>query len=402
MKVDRDQFLKEGFLVLRNVIPPEMLDELRTGYEILVDRQREIWASQRRPEDPPGGHWEASAQPRLMLNSMGKHMNERTACAVEHWVHENTQGVSSELLGVPDAGVTEMMLMCNPVSDQGPANWHRDLHPIDTAPLQAYIDDIVENGPPYVQWNICLYDDEVLWVIPGSHLRINTEQENQQLIDDSHKPLPGGLQTHLKAGDGVVYILPILHWGSNYSTKIRRTIHGGFADVSHYRDLGFTEHISDSARSMFTRWDKRSEKKQNATERALRAAMNRDTSGYEQALEELRPGIGEKGKMLFSVFLSKTTIFIRLLKDPTHEGIAQPLRNSAQDQHTLTFNWGPQFADRFNPEEAEELWECFKKLDAALQRDEEHFFPGFQSGPMHYTFNEMPDWGLQELFSSWG
>ena len=56
---------------------------------------------------------------------------------------------------------------------------------------------------------------------PGSHIRINTEEENRQLLADPRLPLPGSVQTHLNGGDGVVYITPILHWGSNYSAKLR-------------------------------------------------------------------------------------------------------------------------------------------------------------------------------------
>ena len=44
--------------------------------------------------------------------------------------------------------------MCSPVRDHGPARWHRDVHPIDMAPLSGLQKDLVENGPKYVQWNI--------------------------------------------------------------------------------------------------------------------------------------------------------------------------------------------------------------------------------------------------------
>ena len=56
----------------------------------------------------------------------------------------------------------------------------------------------------------------------------------------------------------------------------------------------------------------------------------------------------------------------------------------------ITLNWGPPFAEGFTKEEAGVLWERFKPLDALLKTDEEQFFPGFQSGPMNYYFNEMP------------
>jgi len=295
-----------------------------------------------------------------------------------------------------------MMLMCSPVSDRGPAVWHRDLHPIDTAPLQGYIDDIIETGPRYVQWNIPLYDDSVLWVVPGSHLRLNTGRENKQLLADSRVPLPDGIQTHLKAGDGVVYILPILHWGSNYSSKTRRTIHGGFSNHTKYPNLDFVEYLKAPNQQMFENWEKRSIEMQNHTEAALRAAIKQDSHDYHYNLEKLCPDRKEKGKMLTTVFLSKMVCFINLNKTPNFENISDDLRQKAPSVHPTTLNWGPKFADRFSFEEARILWNRFKIIDAKLRTNEEHFSPGFQSGPMHYFFNQMPtDFNVADLIASW-
>ena len=107
--------------------------------------------------------------------------------------------------------------MCNPVEDRGPAAWHRDIHPIDQAPLRGLQDDLLRNAPGYLQWNIPLYDDDVLWVVPKSHRRGNTDEENLHLERNPRAPLPGGVQVELNAGDGVVYTNTILHWGSDYS-----------------------------------------------------------------------------------------------------------------------------------------------------------------------------------------
>ena len=213
MKLNRDEFLETGYLIVKEAVPRDKLERVRQAYETLVNRQRENWKAERAEGDPPGGVWETGAQPRLQLSRepLVNQIDPETAPAVEVWLEENIHGVSTELLGIADGAVTEMMMMCNPVRDHGPAKWHRDLHPIDTAPLQGYIDDIVEGGPRYVQWNIPLYDDSVLWVVPGSHLRLNTPEENEVMLADPPRPLPTGVQTHLEAGDGVVYILPILH-----------------------------------------------------------------------------------------------------------------------------------------------------------------------------------------------
>ena len=147
MDFNRDQFLEDGFVILRGVIPPQELDGLRRAYEELVERQKVIWARERGPDDPPGGVWETHAQPRLNLMMLAGEIDAQTVSAVEIWLHENTQGVSSRLLGVEDAAVTEMMLMCNPVRDHetgGHRGWHRDFYPPHTAPLQGYADDILE------------------------------------------------------------------------------------------------------------------------------------------------------------------------------------------------------------------------------------------------------------------
>ena len=390
MNLNKDQFLEQGYLILRNVIPPERLEELRRAYELMVERQKVIWAQNRGPDDPPGGAWETGTQPRLILHNMGPQMDKRTASTLEIWLHENLHGVSSELLGLEDAAVTEMMMMCNPVRDCGPAAWHRDFSPSYCAPLQGYVDDIIENGPRYVQWNVPLYDDDVLWVVPGSHKRFNSEAENQQLQKNTRTPLTSGVQTQLNAGDGVVYILPILHWGSNYSTKKRRTIHGGFSAFAHYPDLSYLKHLSSAARSTFERWEKYSDEKRYKTESVLRAVLKKDAMAYHLALDELHPGRGPKGKLQSTLFLSKAARRIRDLKRPDFDQLPERERSAAKSVHPMTLQWGTPIAERFKLEETETLWARFKSVDEALQVDEEQAAPGFQGGLSAYELNEVP------------
>ena len=170
---------------------------------------------------------------------MGDKFDAETALAIELWNREHLQGVSSRLLGVEDAGATEIMMMCSPQRDHGPARWHRDFSPSYCSPLQGYVDDILENGPRYVQWNLPLYDDNVLWVVPGSHVRFNTEKENAQLTEDDAAPLSSGIQTELNRGRRGRLYPALLHWGSNYSTRLRRTVHGGFSIFTTHPDLRF-------------------------------------------------------------------------------------------------------------------------------------------------------------------
>jgi len=329
MQVDPQQLLDDGYLIVRGIIPQEQLQELRDNYEVLVERQG-------------GTSWlSKGAQPRLTAKNL---IDETTANTVEIWLHENTLGVSRQLLCLPDASVTDMWLMCSPIQDHGPSHWHRDIHPIDMAPLHGLQMDILENGPRYLQWNIPLYDDDVLWVVPGSHRRLNTDEENHQLLENPRIPLPGGIPVELKAGDGVVYINAIFHWGSNYSSKLRRTLHGGHSIFSSYPDLSFTKFLSLPARETFECWAERSATMQDLTESALRAVIDKDADAYYEAVETLQPGAGEKGKMVLTVYLSKAAYHIHILKRPDFDGLPDDIRRRATNPHSITLNWGAGFA----------------------------------------------------------
>ena len=402
MQLNRDQFLEEGYAIQRNAIPPDQLEGLRAAYEIMLERQKVIWARDRSPDDPPGGVWETGMQPRLHVHNMADQIDAQTAQTVEIWLHQNLQGISSQLLGVEDAGVTEMMMMCNPVRDHGPAKWHRDFSPSYCSPLQGYIDDIIENGPRYIQWNIPLYDDSVLWVVPGSHIRPNTPQEDAQLRKSLHAPLSSGMPVHLNAGDGVGYILPILHWGSNYSTKKRRTIHGGFSEFTNRPNRAYLKHLSPAAQQTFARWDERSEKKMQQAEAVLRAALKKDGAAYHNALDVLHPGRAEKGKLQSTYFLSKAARRIHHLKRPDFANLPDRDQSNATSLHPMTLQWGTAIADRFTDQEAESLWTLFKPIDDALQADEEQDAPGYQGAKSHYYLDRVPtDLSVDAFIASW-
>ena len=393
MEFSRDQFLEDGYVILRGVIPPQQLEGLRRAHEVLVERQKEIWARERGPDDPPGGVWETHAQPRLNLGALADQIDAQTIGAVEIWLHENMQGVSSRLLGVKDAAVTEMMVMCNPVRDHetaGHRGWHRDFYPPHTAPLQGYADDILENGPRYIQWNLPLYDDSVLWVVPGSHARLNTAEENAALNSDARTPVPGAVQTHLTAGDGVAYILPLLHWGSRYNAKMRRTIHGGFSEYTTQKDLPFLELLSPASQAAFKRWNERSSQTFEHIEEALRAVVDGDGTAYKAALERLHPGRGEKGRLLSTIFLSKSAKRINQLKSPDFDSLPEQEQVWATSIHPMTLQWGKPLADRFSDQEAGILWTRFKFVDDLLQDEEVQWVPGFQGDKTHYYFDQVP------------
>ena len=408
MKVDRDRFMEQGYLVLRNVIPADKLEAMRASCETILDRQKGVWASQRGPGDPPGGQYETVRQPRVIMERPGL-IDEETANVVEDfWVADETLDIAGQLLCNPQPNVTNMMMMCNPVRDwPGGTGWHRDVHPVDMAPMDALAADVIENGPRYTQWNVPMYDDSVLWVVPGSHRRRNTERENAEFMKDmagdaevSNERLQTaaeGIAVELNAGDGVIYSNFLLHTGSNYTTKKRRTLHGGHAIFGQYPEMGFADSLAPAAREKFETFASRGAQMKDATEAALRAVIARDPAAYRASLASLQPGAGPHGRTVLTIYLSKAALHIRALKDPKFDA-TEETRRRASSSHPITLNWGPEFADRFTFEESRALWARFEPLDAMLQGDEEMFEPSFQSGPMRYYFSDLLDGVDTEAF----
>lgn len=394
--LDGEMLLRDGFVVVRDIVPPDRLDELRAAFERLVDRQRALWAREAGPDDPPGGAWETSAQPRL--SGFDRHVDDVQTAATVAWCLD--QGgpldASQRLMGAR-AAPTAYMLMCSPQSNHGPAAWHRDIHPIDQAPLCGLERDLLANGPGYLQWNIALYDDDVLQVVPGSHRRPNTAAENAQLAQDSRVALPDALQVKLRAGDGVVYTNTILHWGSNYSSTLRRTVHLGYrclgGDLFPYvpglhRGGDATPHLPPHLQALVAEHRRLYLEECDRVEAVYRAMLARDAEAFYAGIAALHPG--QEGREVAAILLSKVAYKLAHGDHPYRAG------------YCGDWTQEPELGPRFSPAERAELWQRFAWLDAQLQGEEERFTPGFQSGPMPYFFEEMPEGlSLQAVVEHW-
>ena len=371
IEVDAREFMAEGYLILRQVIPPEMLQPLRQSAERVLYRR---W---------PQGISADTFQP--MIHGLERYIDEDSANLVEFRLHENVLGTTRQLMGGVEVAPSAIFMMYNPVRDFGPWWWHRDVSPLGTkGPLQGLQQDTLANGPVHLHWNIALYDDDVFWLVPGSHRRFNSEAENRQLSSSEYEPIDGGMAIELEAGDGIVYLTPILHWGSNYSTKLRRTLQYTYrsfnngslsaAHVFHWTpDLvhNLPAHLASRFKHFLALW----EREYDVMEGIFRAMIARDEAGFLHGLAELHAG--EVGRMICVIYLSKIA-----------KGAVRDTR-------------GP-VGSRFTREEGRVLWQRFAPFDRLLQVDEPYLVPGFQTKePSTYNFNEIPTMEVDEFIASW-
>ncbi len=399
-QLDRERLLKDGYLIIRDLVSSERLDSLRGQIEKMVDRRKAESAANKADDEPQGGAWSASAQPRLKFD---EDYDEETTGAIEFCVQPETLGVSQFVMDASEASVTYMACMCSPETDRGPAKWHRDTNPVLAAPLQGLLSNSETYGPGYVQWNIPLYDDGVFWIVPGSHRRINSVEENAQFEKDASQPMPGGIPVELNAGDGVVYVHLMLHWGSNYTTRLRRTVHLGYRrfggdgfPVVHWRHWEPTlpQELPEHLQGPFNHFDGLYRDELAVFESLFQAVIDADGERFRSELSRLHPS--REGQMVAIVLLSKIAGKLSsLARTPELERSGQVPWYNEGDFRDL--------AGGFSAEEAMLLGKRFEETGRRLQHDEEQVWHGFQGVKSKYEMNQMPEnFGVEDFIASWG
>jgi Phytanoyl-CoA dioxygenase (PhyH) len=117
-------------------------------------------------------------------------------------------------------------LLVRPESDFE-LRWHRD----DILPTASPEEERTRLSEPawHCQWNLALYDDHSLVVVPGSHNRARTPAERD--ADPFAATLPDMKVVEMRAGDLVFYNNNILHRGVYDAHVERMTLHGSIGHV---------------------------------------------------------------------------------------------------------------------------------------------------------------------------
>ncbi|KAL9627853.1 MAG: hypothetical protein Q9164_007468, partial [Protoblastenia rupestris] len=132
-------------------------------------------------------------------------------------------GVVKELLGLnlydprsEEKIVMELLnLLVSPTGNKDfELRWHRDdiRWDVDAEEEKRQLEEKSPGGrQAHTQYNIALFDDESLVVVPGSHRRVRTEEEKN--ADPCAPELEGMKVVKMKAGDAVFYDSNIVHRG---------------------------------------------------------------------------------------------------------------------------------------------------------------------------------------------
>lgn len=225
----RDQLLRDGFVRIPSALSADQVEALRSAcqdvahlartggwpYVRTLPKQFPPWTS-----DVSKGIWGVQ---HLMHPKLPHHDTFASSYFAPYIVAAVTEVLqcSSEDL------VLELYnLLIRPDADFA-LRWHRD----DIGPEVSPQDELNRLREPmlHAQWNLALYPDESLIVVPGSHLRSRTEEERQ--ADPFDDNMPGQMAVKMNPGDIIFYNNNILHRGVYRSEAERMTLHGSMGVV---------------------------------------------------------------------------------------------------------------------------------------------------------------------------
>jgi hypothetical protein len=244
-----DALRKDGFVKIPDLLPPHLLLAAKASCKYTTDRARQgKWPHVRTvpKQYPPWQEWKTGDNIWGVQHLLHPDMNVRDTFA-EIYFSDEVLSVVKELVGLKDDPQGDDMLvmelfnlLVSPAEEQDfELCWHRDDIRPDVSSEEE--DGLLKEKSPtgqqlHAQYNIALFEDASLIVVPGSHRRIRTEGERAAA---PYEPdLPGQLVVELRPGDAVFYDSNILHRGVYKGIDTTRelgrmTLHGSVGLAGH-------------------------------------------------------------------------------------------------------------------------------------------------------------------------
>lgn len=240
----RQQFYQEGYVIVRNVIAHDDLPRYRAAYERMVEKVKQKPSPEFGTRLMKGETWGCNAllHPELYEPEF-----------TEHITHPRLLAALRAILG-PELRVAGLKAIWSDPGMEYDLIWHRD------GPDEVYTPD---GSQAHIQFNTALYPDQSFRLVPGSHRRPLTPEEQAQ-ARTGVGPLPGELVAAIEPGDALFMHSHAFHRGKSERGVLRRTFHtilaqadkpSPAADVEKHRQwyqaLGLENTLEPAARLLF-------------------------------------------------------------------------------------------------------------------------------------------------------
>lgn len=232
-----EKYMRQGFFIFRQIVPPTLLRDLREQVEIARDLAHSVIGPQTQRLQP----LELYAD-RLDLQPFREYIDHPKICDAVAQVFGG---------GYSHGKLDTMGLLVEPVNHPYHLGWHRDyiaqLPPEEREETIKEMFEAIWNDLRFFnQVNCALYPDSCTWFVPGSHRRHHDLPGEHQTTGDRRlrrppkgmsnteaeqhfiahcRQMPGAVQIHLEPGDMMVYRNLGWHTGNYQTQPPRATIH---------------------------------------------------------------------------------------------------------------------------------------------------------------------------------
>jgi len=228
---DIHQYHTQGYVVLKRILPPSLIADLRRQAEIARDiaRRRDPNAQRLQPilqyPEVDARPFEDYANLPALVEAV------RTLVGGDAWI----------------GGPQRMGILLEPAERPWATAWHRDFGACQKRVDMNIFRQLRVNPRYFHQVNCALYEDSCTWYVPGSHLRddfpaeakiernspwqIGMDQENLSAEEleffclNYVESMPQAIRLHLDAGDFCLYRPHGFHIGCYVPYKRRATLH---------------------------------------------------------------------------------------------------------------------------------------------------------------------------------
>ncbi|MBW3622271.1 MAG: phytanoyl-CoA dioxygenase family protein [Armatimonadetes bacterium] len=238
------QFYDDGYVAVRNVVSEADLPRYRAAYERMVEKVKANPSKEYGTRIMNGETWGC--------NSL-LHPDLYEPEFTDYLENETLLSALASILG-EDLRVEGLKAIWSDEHMEYDLIWHRD------GPDEVYTPD---GSQKHIQFNTALYPDKSFRLIPGSHRRPLTEEEQAQ-SRTGRGPLPGEIVAELEPGDVLFMHSHAFHRGKTEPGVFRRTLHTILArtdkpsnadDLVKYRRwydaLGLDDKLSPTVKRLF-------------------------------------------------------------------------------------------------------------------------------------------------------
>lgn len=220
----RAALARDGFVRIPSAFTDDEINSFRAAAHRATDLTRAgKWPYYRTlPKQFPPWNEDASNGIWGVQHLLHPDMPEKETFEKSYFNDKIVSAVVSLLQCSPDDLVMELYNMLVRPDHDFALRWHRD----DIGPDVSAAEEIERLQHPMIhaQWNLALYEDSSLVVVPGSHRRARTDKE--RTADPYEDDMPGQMAVKMYPGDIVFYNNNILHRGVYDSHTERMTLHG--------------------------------------------------------------------------------------------------------------------------------------------------------------------------------